>query len=444
MTNQIATPDTTDSLSADVHHLNSIEDKIGKCLELMQAALVYKAPQFKDYWEVKKQCLPLFKEEISPPSRSALWEKYIAISEEARHLKKILDEQSSFAVEQIDLAIQAVESEVKRYQEGTKGEWTLPDECQFIEAKKETYEAVQQELNFLNHLATRLNGLRKELIHTEMRIRYKNKFFGRLSVAGDTIFPKRKELVKQISGMFVADVAEFFAYVNSENERQKHPLFELREEIKAFQLLAKELTLDTHSFKETRHQLTTCWDFLKGLDQERKKEEVVKPIVEIKEKGVFDAEKQRRDKIEEFKKRLGVAKAQVDETAMEQLLLVKNEFGQELALLVTTQAEKELLEHDIKELRDLIHEKKEKALASLSDEERNSLCHLQEQLKDWKVQKQEIRGQLEAYRSALAGSGFDFEKAIQYRKLFDAEKMRLEKVCNAIEDIEDKIEELEG
>ena len=52
--------------------------------------------------------------------------------------------------------------------------------------------------------------------------------------------------------------------------------------------------------------------------------------------------------------------------------------------------------------------------------------------------------QLETYRKALAGSGFDFEKAMRYRGLMDEEKVRLDKANHAIEEIETKIEELEN
>ena len=48
--------------------------------------------------------------------------------------------------------------------------------------------------------------------------------------------------------------------------------FALRDEIKVLQILAKEMTLDTHAFTETRLELSKCWDFLKECDKERKKE----------------------------------------------------------------------------------------------------------------------------------------------------------------------------
>ena len=167
-------------------------------------------------------------------------------------------------------------------------------------------------------------------------------------------------------------------------------------------------------------------------------------VQHAREKEIEESQRQRRDKIEDFKRRLQEACDQVLEKSVEELLSLKDELNKQLTALSATHAEKELLEHSLKELRDRIIDKKEKAIASLSDEERNSLQHLKQMLEEWKAQKQEIRTQLETYRKALAGSGFDFEKAMRYRGLMDEEKVRLDKANNAIEEIETKIEELEN
>jgi DNA repair exonuclease SbcCD ATPase subunit len=504
-------------LMAELAKSVSGEEKIQKCLAVMRAALSDKAVRFKDYWEAKRLCLPMFKENIAAPVRSTLWAQYIEISTEARHLKETLDEQSAFAMEQIDLAIAAIEADLEKIDElvAQTSHWTLPDQCETLRPKKDLYHALQRELDLLNTLAARVNSFRKEVIRTEMRIRFKNKFFDRLSKAGDKIFPKRKELIRQISAEFLGDVKDF-ATKHCSDMQKDTPIFALRDEIKFLQILAKEMTLDTHAFTETRLELSKCWDFLKECDKERKKEflskreffkknvelimDKIKPLAErcqsetftmdeamkqssdllsfmktielgrdevhflkdeiakartpvyererkvqqAREKEIEESQRQRRDKIEDFKKRLQETCDQVLEKSVEELLSLKDELGKQLAALTATHAEKELLEHSLKELRDCISDKKEKAIASLSDEERNSLQHLKQMLEEWKAQKQEIRTELETYRKALAGSGFDFEKAMRYRGLMDEEKVRLDKANNAIEEIETKIEELEN
>src|ERR1700733_14369049 len=71
-----------------------------------------------------------------------------------------------------------------------------------LEEKADFYTSLQAEINILNTQAARINSLRKELIKTEMRVRKKNKFFQRLSAAGDKVFPRRKELIQDVSHQF--------------------------------------------------------------------------------------------------------------------------------------------------------------------------------------------------------------------------------------------------
>ncbi|HSW86034.1 MAG TPA: hypothetical protein VLG49_00885 [Rhabdochlamydiaceae bacterium] len=260
---------------AKFEHEQEVEEKIRLAIDFMRAALSQSgSPHFKDFWEGRRLCLPLFKETINPSKRALLWAEYIELSAEARRLKEILDEQSAFAAEQIELAIQALEKDLSQYDEQLQQvpEMQFPEPCTSIEAKKSTYNALQRELYLLNTFASRVNALRKEVVKTEMRVRIKNKFFERLSACGDQIFPRRKEWIKQISEEFISDVQAFINSHFQDDEQRMPPLFVLREEIKALQAIAKLLTLNTHSFTETRLQLSECWDKVKRKEKERKKE----------------------------------------------------------------------------------------------------------------------------------------------------------------------------
>ncbi len=494
-------------LGLKLQSLPSAEDKIRAYLDFMKAALNDKTPRFKDYWDAKRECLPLFKETITPAARADLWNQYTELSTEARHLKTQLDEQSAFAMEQIDLAISALETDLTKLPEilAISSEILFPEYSFALQGKKEFYVTAQKELNLLNTLASRVTSFRKEVIKTEMRIRFKNKLFERLSKAGDLIFPRRKELIQQISSQFLADVMQFAT------SQEIH-----RDEIKTLQQFAKELTLDTQTFTKTRLELSRLWEVLKEQDKVRKLEmtekreatqknvllvmDKVKPFAErckletftpdeaskqageiltfmktidlgrdevrylkdeiskarspiderlakeqqAREKDLEEAQRQRREKIEQFKARIKELATQVADKPIEELNLSKDKLQQELNLLTTTHAEKELLEHEIKMVRDLINEKKEQAMLALSPEQRQSLDHLYTVIDEWQVQKDEIRNQLETYKKALAGSGFDFEKAMRYRELIDSEKVRLDKINKTIADLESQIEKLEG
>lgn len=505
-------------LGKQLESVASVEQKIQSYLEFMKAALNDKTPRFKDYWDAKRECLPLFKESIPPHVRTLLWGSYIELSSEAKHLKTILDEQSEFAMEQIDLAIRSVESDLDKMEEliAQTPEIYFPVESFFIREKKDFYVNLQRELHLLNTLAARVTGLRKEVIKTEMRIRFKNKLFERLSKAGDRVFPRRKELIQQISSEFLKDIMYFSESGFTQENLAKQSGFELRDEIKMLQYFAKELTLDTQSFTKTRLELSRLWEVLKEKDKERKKEfaekrevsqktvmlvmDKIKPfaercqqetftpdeaakqaseilnfmktidlgrdevrylkdelskarspiferlakVQEAREKEIEEGQRQRREKLGAFKQRIKEVITQVVDLPIEELSSLREKLQQELNLLSITHAERDLLEHELKTLRDLINDKKEKAMLALTPEQRQSLDHLYQVIEEWKDQKNEIRDQLEVYRKAFAGSGFDLEKAMRYRELIDSEKTRLEKVNAAITELETQIEQLEG
>ena len=177
----------------------------------------------------------------------------------------------------LNSAIQALERDLEHY-ELLLSQSETPTLLQSVtlKDKEEFYNQVQRELLLLNTLAARVNAMRKEVVKTEMRIRIKNKLLDRLSICGDRIFPRRKELIKKISQEFMNDVDQFIeSYFQDEEFKDLH-LYSLREEIKQLQSIAKVLTLNTHAFTETRVKLSNCWDKIKNREKERKKETQLK------------------------------------------------------------------------------------------------------------------------------------------------------------------------
>lgn len=251
----------------------TLEEKLQLGLNFMKEALAQSGtPQFKNFWDARKLCLPLFKENLSPIARGDLWNSYTELANEARRLKDILDEQSAFAAEQIDLAIKDIESSFDNYAEQLQAssDFEVAFEAKTLARHAAQYKATQKELNLLNAHSARVNSLRKELIKTEMRIKFKNQFFQRLSKLGDKIFPRRKELIKTISDLFQQDVDGFIAEHFSQ-DKVKGLLFDLREEIKNLQSIAKTFTLNTSVFTSTRKKLSESWDRVKDLEKEFKK-----------------------------------------------------------------------------------------------------------------------------------------------------------------------------
>lgn len=494
------------------------EGKIRLSIDFMREALSNSGtPRFKDFWEGRKMCLPLFKENIAPKVRSQLWSSYIELSTEAKRLKEILDEQSAFAIEQIELAIQALERDLEHYDLSLSQsqESPLAIDSVTLKDKEEFYNQVQRELLLLNILAARVNAMRKEVVKTEMRIRIKNKLLERLSLCGDKIFPRRKELIKKISQEFMDDVDKFVeSYFKDEELKDLH-LYSLREEIKQLQSIAKILTLNTHAFTETRIKLSNCWDKIKNFEKERKKEaqqkryefkqnfdlvmEKIKPFSEncltgmsveecnkqaseildfmknlelgreevraLKEeihkakrgplerareielgrqKKEREAETIRRATINALKDELNSLINQAASLDADSMISKRDELHLRFEEIVLARAEKQIVDRLFKQIKDVIDEKKEKALLLLSEDDKKALDQLKSVLEERKLRRQEIKNQLENYRKLLGGSGFDFEKAMMYRELIETEKATLEKINSSIDEIEEKITEIEG
>lgn len=501
-----------EKLLTDLEKLTKPEEKIQHILAFMKAALSdYQAPRFRDFWDGKKVCLPFFKEVTAPQVRSKLWAEYIEVSQEGRQLKQILEEKASFAVEQIELAIKAIESDLNRDDFLKQIPEIDLDGLPLTES--DAYSSSQQQLEMLNLFAAKIVGLRKELIKTEMRARHKGKLFDRLSQLGDRVFPKRKELIQKVSSLFMADIEKFEKNLLEPQKNVK--LFDLFHQIKGLQSLAKLLTLDKQTFTQTRLVLNRCWEALKEREKEQKehweqkhqvyeknlsvvlekvklleqkcqdlsytwdeaivfsneittfmktvelgKVEVAKareaiqkarsPLNErlekeqqVRDHALKEEQRLKQEALAEFKKEVEEAMAQSSQHTVEELIQKKEVLTKQLELLNLTATEREVYSQLLKRLRDKIVEKKEASLANLSEDQKKSLEDLRSILEERKIQRQEIRAEIEHYRKLLAGSGFDFEKAMQYREIIDTEKERLTRVLSAIEEIEEKIEEIE-
>jgi hypothetical protein len=454
--------------------------KLQKTIDFMETTLAQKGtPHFKNFWEARKICLELFKENINPVLRSTLWDKYTELSQEARRLKTILDEQSAFAAEQIEIAIKGLEEDL---------------------------ESLQRELNLLNTYASRVNSLRKELIRTEMRVRHKNRFFQQLSSAGDRVFPRRKELIKQISETYIGDVEAFSKKCQDTEEIQKNIRF-FREEIKATQATAKVLTLNTKAFSQTRMRLSKCWDIVKTLEKDYRKEraqqrdESKKNAVEISEKiaaltaeydnGEFSVKAAHsriseisdhmhktqlgRDEVKELRNALAAlrktvsvkeneekeARQKAERAEAEKANQEKEALKESLtaihsaAEIVVDQTDKELADAReavsklklskseqliFDQLLDLVEDRLEAARAAEFMTQVSSGARDKEQLQlmaeQWEKRCKMIRKKLDELRHAAGLSGLDFEMAMVHQEAVNSERQRLESANKVLKEIE--------
>src|SRR5690349_2092973 len=99
-----------DALKGILTSKEKLEDKIQAILFFMKRCLSQDGfPLFKEFWDARKEILLLFKENLPPYLRAQLWKEFTELTYEAKKVRDILDERSLFHVEQIELAIQAVE-----------------------------------------------------------------------------------------------------------------------------------------------------------------------------------------------------------------------------------------------------------------------------------------------------------------------------------------------
>lgn len=394
-------------------------DKLEVIVDFMQAALAQAgSPRFKEFWDARKLCLPLFKENVPPGQRAYLWERYSNLSKEARRLKDILDEQASFAVEQIDIAISALEKELGELESGLAGaagvEFSATPAS--LADKMEGYQLAQGQLNLLNVYAARVNGLRKELLKTEMRIRHKNKFFQRLSAAGDLVFPRRKQLIKDVSERFLADVQSFVSE-HFKGQRFKESIFNLREEIKSLQAIAKTLTLNTHAFAETRKRLSECWDRIREADKERKKERNKR-------------RQETQEQVDEIKRRL----TEFSEAyAKEEMPLA--EANKQLDEINKFMRSQRLSREDVKEVRDAFNSARKPIDEREQQEQEERRRREQERTEARRKKQEELQAQVEGLLSDAVNLGADeleakrdeLSKTVENSELHKADKQTLER-----------------
>lgn len=507
-----------EGLLKELEAIETAEGKLEKTLAFMEKSIGEgQSADFKTFWDARMKCLTLFKENIPPFLRTQLWTKFSELSKEARRLKDILDEQSEFAAEQIDIAITSIESELDHLQNTLEkgSDFRLATQAFALKNHFDLYARCQQELFHLNLLASRITSLRKELIKTDMRIRVKNKFFERMSKAGDRVFPRRKSLIQEISQAFASDVNQFIQH-NFGSGESRVPLFEIREEIKALQSAAKDFTLNTQVFSQTRLLLSECWDKLKEKDKERKEEfdkrrEVFKQNeVELAAK-IEEAETQfhngelnltqaaafqdafakemrarelgreevktLKDKLQAFRDKVGEMQRAADADrhrqdqerlqqkralfqgfhqkclellengktqTSDELLKGKELLAEEIQNSALGKAEKQELDKTLKPIKEILRAKREEALLNLPADKRLALEQLKELLKQKCEERQEVQENIKRYRKLIGASGNSIEKSMEYNAQIGQEREALDRVQEAVKEIEGKIDTLES
>lgn len=410
----------------------TIEERLTLCLEKMQESLEQKQePNLSQFWQAKKECVLLFKEKISPQKRNQFWQKYIKLSDEGRIVRDFLDEEALFAIEQIELAIVDVE---KQFQLIEESKCTIQLEFpRSPQAFIRIYDSCCNLQNLIQQaqlLAIRLQELRKEISIMSMRMKIKGRFFDRLSLICDKLFPKRNEMIAQLSELFFQTVQDFVRKNFSENHQQlKRNCYFLQNEIREIQAVAKLFSLSTKVFAETRKELSRCWDQLKEIEKEKKED-----FSQMKEQSDSNSQK-----IEKMIQELSEEKDLSEKEVMSRLKEIQKEMQGSMLL----RKQIAILEKKCELIAKPFEEAKEKAKEELREKRKQALLLEEQNVKAFLdklvLLQQSIPSEsLDITRSTI----HNLEASLTQLECADARKkmlkQRLKEVMTAFAQVEEK------
>jgi hypothetical protein len=494
-----------DEIIKEISKLSKVENKIVSLLDKMQEALHSQPLELKIFFDIKSISLNLFKENMSISLRSELWKKYIELLEEAKKVKDAIDDQNSFAIEQIDIAIKALENDLKNFDKLLKN--IKPIDIANIKAFESNllfFIDIQKELSLLNSFAIRINSLRKEIVKTSMKIKTKSNFFTRLANLGDLIFPKRKEKINLLSIKFTNVIDEF----TKDYDDKKAPFFVLKTEIKDLQNIAKIFTINTASFTESRMKLSKYWDKIKESERiykqnqlksnknsypieekiiefcafcqtKPKKEEWIKKekelldeinrtdlirsdvyklkkLIEDAKQVLFEEEKQNKLKIIKEEKEEKEEKSNKDKIITDLKITIEN-LTSNTSLAVNkiieekNNLEKKLISLNLSKFESLLFNSNLKKIEDTIEDKKDleiintkNLNNIKDVLSKKSKKRVEIKNVYEDIRKELNKSNLDFEKAILLRDLLNIQKTRLDKIDLSLDKLQEEIINLEN
>jgi DNA repair exonuclease SbcCD ATPase subunit len=492
------------SFIEQLESVSSPSEALRLCIDEMRLLLSQReVPNFRAFWEVRQKCLTLFKEKVSPRTRTLIWSEFISLSEEFRKVKGVINSQAAFAVEQIELAIEALKADIEQIDHKIS-EMTpidFPNRVRIMDGQQDHFIPIQQELDLMSNFAGRLNSLRRELLNTPMRARIKSRLFNKLSQLGDSIFPRQKEKISLLSESFLERIHTF-----SIDESSLH---DSKEEIKALQALSKALMINTRAFNQIREILSSFWDQIreqerehhekKAQDREKFKEsfEALQPKIQLlntegrqskitwkkaQEREVTILAEMRKFPLgpadfKALKKQLAEAIEPLEKKRIEEL---KKRKEKELQALAQRQKAQDMLMNSLTELLDrsetlgldvlvekwesLVKEEKtldpkgpegekisrrldaicdhiqEKKWQSLQEDQSEEGKHQLHALLDNRHKaRRKLKKALEDLRKIVGGSGLNLEGSLFYQEMIREEKYRLDAIETMIEEIEEKL-----
>lgn len=220
----------------------------------------------------KKKFLEQFKDFENTSLKQKMWKDFVEISDAARAVKKIQEEEGEFAAEMISKALDALEIEMQNIQTVRSTEYyPVFEKVLAFKAIKLSMQDMLGTVAFLNKKAAQIQQLRDELIKTGMRLSLKGKLFDRLSKLGDIVFPKKKALTLELVEAFKGAL-EAFIQKNQKETEGAETLFQIR----LIQGFLKNLALKKQDYDFVKGMLDPVWK--KATIDKDKKEKALEEI----------------------------------------------------------------------------------------------------------------------------------------------------------------------
>lgn len=231
----------------------SLPEEIQNALATMKTFIESKISNWTSFNESKKFFLETFKSLPNGVEKQKLWKEFSEITENARSIRKLQEEEGEFAAEMIAQALDALEQDLQAPRATI---YRLPN-LDKIEIFKEVKKDILQlfgEIKYLTVKANQVQSLRDELTRTGMRLSIKGRLFDRLARLGDQIFPVKKAHQSDMQSLFFEGLKNFQKWADKQSEAT-----EVLFQIKLVQSFIRELSLKKADYETVKSTLDPIW-----------------------------------------------------------------------------------------------------------------------------------------------------------------------------------------
>ena len=201
----------------------------------------------------KKSFLELFKQVPNSPDKQKIWKQFVEISDSARAIRKLQEEEGQFAADMIAKALDAIEVEISNPMSIAFTHPLFDKVTSFKDVKSELISALSA-FKYLNSKADQIQSLRDELTRTGMRLSVKGRLFDKLSLIGDKVFPVKKELGLKVIDLFNAGLEDFCQFASKQSDGS-----EILFQIRVIQSFLREMNLKKASYDQIKNTLDPLW-----------------------------------------------------------------------------------------------------------------------------------------------------------------------------------------